>query len=462
MLKLREDQLTIWDGILPEPIRQLPAELAEVDQLLDDPEMFAPFIEHFDSRMGRPTVPIETFLRLMYLKFRYDLGFESLVQEVQDSISWRRFCRLSLDAKVPDATTLIKARKRYGEQALEQVNEVLVQKLAKQKVLKHRKFRTDTTVIESDIHHPTDAGLLQDSVKVITRTIHKIKKVASHATQGFKDQTETMKEKMLSMVKVLRRRSRQSWEEVNDITADMVDLTVQALRDAKQVMTHLQENARDTTRQKTASLVATLNEALTRTNAFVEQAKEVISGNRVIPDRKVSFHDPEARPIKKGKLSKKTEFGYKVRIDETESGFVTGYEVYQGNPSDDELLIPAIEHHKRLFGQVPNAVATDRGFGSKANEKQLTEMGVKHVSAPLRGRKSKKRAEHESQLWFKSLQRYRAPGEAKISLLKRKYGLARSRFRGRRGSKDWVGFGILSHNLKRAADMAKMSNQKAS
>lgn len=82
-----------------------------MDQLLDDPAIFAPFIEHFDSRMGRPTVPIETFLRLMYLKFCYKLGFESLVQEVQDSISWHRFCRLGLDAKVPDATTLIKARK---------------------------------------------------------------------------------------------------------------------------------------------------------------------------------------------------------------------------------------------------------------------------------------------------------------------------------------------------------------
>lgn len=317
-------------------------------------------------------------------------------------------------------------------------------------------------MIELDIHHPTDAGLFQDSVNVLTRTVNKVKKVTSHATQGFKDQTKTMKEKMLSMVKVLRCRTRQSWEEVNEMTAEMVDIKVQVFQDAKQVMKHLQENARDTTRQKTASLVENLNEAITRTSTLVEQAEKVVSGNRIIPDRKVSFHDPEARPIKKGKLSKKTEFGYKVRIDETESGFVTGYEVYQGNPSDDELLIPAIEHHEKLFGQVLSAVATDRGFGSKANETQLTEMGVKHVSTPFRERKSKKRTEHENQLWFKSLQRYRAPGEAKISLLKRKYGLARSRFRGRRGSKDWVGFGILTHNLKRAADMAKMSNQKAS
>ena len=169
----------------------------------------------------------------------------------------------------------------------------------------------------------------------------------------------------------------------------------------------------------------------------------------------MSFFDPEARPIKKGKLSKNTEFGYKLRIDETESGFVTGYEIYQGNPSDEELLIPAVENHQRLFQTVPNAVATDRGFSSKDNEKELSERGVRHISCPARGKKSQKRREHEKRPWFQSLQRFRAAGEAKISLLKRKYGLNRSRYRGLFGSKTWVGFGILTHNLRRAAQMAK-------
>lgn len=145
-------------------------------------------------------------------------------------------------------------------------------------------------------------------------------------------------------------------------------------------------------------------------------------------------------------------------VDETESGFITGYEVYQGNPSDDELLIPAVEKHQKLFGSVPHAVATDRGFGSKRNETDLKAKGAKGaklISAPARGKKSKKRTEYEQQLWFKNLQRYRSAGEAKISLLKRKYGLDRSRYRGYTGSKCWVGFGILVHNLRRAAMMAR-------
>lgn len=119
------------------------------------------------------------------------------------------------------------------------------------------------------------------------------------------------------------------------------------------------------------------------------------------------------------------------------------------------MLVAAVEQHKKRFGAVPKAVATDRGFGSKKNETKLAEHGVSRVSIPLKGKKSKKRAEHESQLWFKDLQRYRAAGEAKISLLKRKYGLNRNRYRGFAGSKTWVGLGVWVHNLRRAAQMIK-------
>lgn len=121
----------------------------------------------------------------MYLKRRYNFGYETLVQEVGDSITWRRFCRIPIDEPMPDSTTLMKARQRYGDQWVEQLNELLLQKLDEANILKHRKLRTDTTVVESDVHHPTDATLLQDGVKVITRLVGKIRKVASQATQHF-------------------------------------------------------------------------------------------------------------------------------------------------------------------------------------------------------------------------------------------------------------------------------------
>ncbi|TVX96129.1 ISNCY family transposase, partial [Paenibacillus cremeus] len=346
MLKLREEQLTVWDSIIPEFVWTLPEELAKVDALLDDERFMQPFLEKHLTRRGRPTKAIETFLRLMYLKRRYHLGYETLVQEVGDSLTWRRFCRISIDERMPDSTTLIKARQRYGEEWVEQLNELLLQKLDEDKVLTRRKFRTDTTVVESDVHHPTDATLLQDGIKVITRWVGKIRKVASHATRQFEDKTKEVKDHVLSIAKLLRRRTQESWDELNAITEQVAVLAEDVCEKASMVMNEAKDKGK-------ASIKATkekLGDAITLTRKLIEQAKQVVSGNRIIPDRIVSFFDPEARPIKKGKLSKTAEFGYKARIDETESGFVTGYELYKGNPADDELLVTAVEQHKERFG----------------------------------------------------------------------------------------------------------------
>jgi Transposase DDE domain./Transposase domain (DUF772). len=451
MLKLRDEQLSLWDSILPESVRTLPAELAIIDQLLDNECFLQPFAELHPKgkKCGRPTFAIEKYIRLMVLKHKYNLGYESLVKEVGDSITWRMFCRIAIDEPMPDPSTLIYARKRYGDKIVEEINAALVKQCEEKVILKTRKFRTDTTVVESNIHHPTDATLLQDGVRVMTRMVRKLRKIASHAVQGFEDRTAEIKEKILSIAKVLRRRTRESWEEVDKITQSVIDVTESVVTKAQVIIEKLHDNGRTTVQQSKQKLA----EAVTLTGKLVAQAKQVVSGNRIIADRIVSFFDPEARPIKKGKLAKGTEFGYKVRIDETESGFVTGYAVYEGNPSDDELLVPAIEAHIERFGKAPQAVATDRGFSSKKNETAITDLGVKRVSLPRKGKKGMARTEFENEKWFKDLQRYRAAGEAKISLLKRKYGLNCSRYRGFSGSKCWVGFGILTHNLQRAAKM---------
>lgn len=198
MLKIQDNQINIWESILPESVKSLPDELAKVDKMLDDPRFMQPFIEKFNTKRGRPTLAIETFLRLMYLKQRYKLGYESLMKEVGDSITCRLFCRIALDEEMPDSSTLIKARQRYGDEVVEQLNEILVLKLKENKILKTRELRVDTTVVEFDIHHPTDAVLLQDGVKVITRMVSKVCKVASHAAQNFVDRTGEVKQHILS------------------------------------------------------------------------------------------------------------------------------------------------------------------------------------------------------------------------------------------------------------------------
>ena len=145
MLSTVSDQPTLWYSILPPELLVLPVELGRVDALLDDPVFFAPFAAHFDARIGRPSIPMETYLRLMLLKFRYRLGYEVLCREVADSISWQRFCRIPLGVRVPHPTTLMKISTRCGDDVVAALNEALLVKAAAGKLLRTDKVRADTT-----------------------------------------------------------------------------------------------------------------------------------------------------------------------------------------------------------------------------------------------------------------------------------------------------------------------------
>src|SRR5215207_5733053 len=170
MLRTVADQPTLWEALLPEELRRLPEQLARVDALLDDPVFFTPYVSFFDPRMGRPSTPMETYLRLMFLKFRYRLGYESLCREVSDSITWRHFCRIGIDQPVPHPTTLMKLTTRCGSAAVDGLNEVLLAKAVEAKVLRTSKIRVDTTVVPANVAYPTDSGLLAKAINRIAET----------------------------------------------------------------------------------------------------------------------------------------------------------------------------------------------------------------------------------------------------------------------------------------------------
>ena len=170
MFRTLGDQPSLWESLLPAEVLRLPEELARVDALLDDPVFFAPFAPYFHPVIGRPSTPVECYLRLMFLKFRYRLGYESLCAEVSDSISWRRFCRIPLDGKVPHPTTLMKLTTRCGEDAVAGLNEALWAKAAGAKLLRTARVRADTTVIPANVAYPTDSGLLAKAVGKLVRT----------------------------------------------------------------------------------------------------------------------------------------------------------------------------------------------------------------------------------------------------------------------------------------------------
>jgi len=443
---------SLWETVLPPELFKMNDELTKVDKLLDDERFFAPFRERFDARMGRPTTAVATYLRLMYLKYRYQLGYEVLVKEVSDSFAWRRFCHLALDDRVPDSTTLIKLTHKYGENTVRALNDALVLKLKERKVVRGRKLRIDTTVVESDIHHPTDTGLLNDGIRVITRVVSKLKKVVPGIGSRFVKHTRKAKKVYLGLMKVMKGRTGQDDTNLQQARDKLVKITEETIAGGRAVQAELE------LLQEKPPLVNRLREQLSEwiesAEKVVRQTQEVIKGNRHLPRRLVSLFDVDARPIKRGKSRADTEFGRKVLLGETDHSIITTYDVLEENPSDTTLLKPGVKGHKRLFRKRLKAVAGDRGFYSQANEDWLKGSGVKQASIPKRGKVSGERRRYQKQSWFKRLQRFRAGIEARISLLKRKFGLERSRMRGSPGVNIWVGQGIFAHNLWQAARIA--------
>jgi transposase, IS5 family len=204
VLRLTSPQHDFWDFLLPPGARVMSRELEAVDAVLDDVRFLDPFRARFLAKRGRRTIPMETYLRLMYLKVRYQLGYESLVAEVSDSVSWHRFCRISLSDSVPDASTLIKLTNGPCQGLAEEVHRALVQRLAEKKVLHARQLRVDTTVVEADIHYPTDADLLADGARVITRNVKRLQRGGLAAARPFRGAGPTIRKAILSLGKGLR------------------------------------------------------------------------------------------------------------------------------------------------------------------------------------------------------------------------------------------------------------------
>src|SRR5215475_622753 len=201
------DQCSLWESILPEEVRRRPEELARVDALLDDQVFFAPFVRFFDPRMGRPSTPMEVYLRLMFLKFRYRLGYESLCREVSDSITWRRFCRIALDGAAPHPTTLMKLTTRCGSAAVDGLNEALLARAAEAKLLRTTRVRVDTTVLPGNVSYPTDSGLLAKAVRRIVANAHRIQAAGGATRTHLRDRSRTAGKLAYQVASKLRSRA---------------------------------------------------------------------------------------------------------------------------------------------------------------------------------------------------------------------------------------------------------------
>jgi transposase, IS5 family len=450
VLRETDPQTTLWELLLPEEAKRLPAELQAVDAYLDDERFIAPWRGLFSARLGRPSVPIDTLLRLPYLKHRYGLGYESLCREVADSISWRRFCRIGLDRPVPHPTTLVKLVGRAGPEIIEQLNAALVAKLAAGKLLRARKLRVDTTVVEADIDYPTDADLLEQAVRKLGGLVRRVKARGAASRTRFRDRGRAAGRRMKQLARTLRRRTGVAMGEVDRLTGEVAGIARQSLGEVQAVLHNARRAlARRPGDGRLGRLVDELDETIAATERLLAQTDQRLAGNRVIPDRLVSLSDPDARPIRKGKPQHPTQFGYTLLLAEDERGFIADHQLQRGNPPDAPQLVPAVARVIAVTGRTPGTVVGDRGFGTAANDQALEALGVKRVGLQRTGTPGKARLALERTRRFRRLRNWRVGIEARISHLKRSFGLRRTRLRRLSGARTWVGLGIFAYNLQR-------------
>jgi IS5 family transposase len=455
VLRETDPQTTIWELLLPEEAKRLPAELVRIDAYLDDDRFIAPWRRLFDRRLGRPSVPIDTLLRLLYLKHRHQLGYESLCREVSDSIGWRRFCRISLDRPVPHPTTLVKLVRRAGPEVIQELNAALLEKLVDDKLLRARKLRVNTTVVEADIDYPTDADLLEHAIRKLGGLVRRVKARGAASRTRFRDRGRAAGRRMKQLARTLRRRTGVAMAEVDRLTGEVAAIARHTLRQVQVVARNARGGlARRPGDGRLGRLVGELQETIAATERLLAQTDQRLAGDRVIPDRLVSLADPDARPIRKGKPRTPTQFGYTLLLAEEERGFVCDHQLQRGNPPDAPQLVPAVKRVIALTGRPPGTVVGDRGFGTAANDQAVEALGVERVGLQRTGTPGKARLGLERTRRFRRLRNWRVGIEARISHLKRGFGLRRTRLRRLPGARTWVGLGIFAYNLQRMTVVA--------
>ena len=463
MFRTIGDRPSAWECLLPPEVLRLPDDLARVDALLDDPAFFAPFAPFFHPVLGRPSTPAECYLRLMFLKFRHRLGYESLCAEVSDSISWRRLCRIPLDGRVPHPTTLMKLTTRCGEQAVAGLNEALWAKAAGHKLLRTARVRADTTVIAANVAYPTDTGLLAKAVGKLVRTARRVQAAGGAPCTIMTDRRRAAARRMRQIAGTLRSRGKLSREESNRVirrvTGQLADLAQKAAAQAAAVVRNgrravpraLSGRVRGRLRRALSELAITIE----RTATIVAQARTRLAGRTPGgATRLVSLHDPDARPIRKGRIDRPVEFGYKAQVTDNDDGVILVYTVEYGAAADGPQLLPAIQRISRRAGRTPAAVTADRGYGQPAVEHDLHDLGVRTVAIPRQAATSAARKKIEHSRSFHRLVKWRTGCEGRISYLKRGYGWDRTHLDGRHGAAIWCGHGVFTHNLVKIAAIA--------
>jgi transposase, IS5 family len=453
MTRRKQGQRVLWEGMIDKDVRALwEPWMIQADRLLDDEELIDRVFEAQGERhehsatRGRSQTPAEMVLRLLLLKQVRNWSFDVLEREVRMNLCYRDFTRIGM-GKVPDAKTLARIAQALGGEVIAELHRRLVEIAQEEGVIQGRKLRVDTTVVETNIHYPTDSSLLGDGARVLTRTMKKIETQAGKLKCKVRNRTRSISKRVIAIATASRHKGEEGEAKRKKQYRELLRYSRQVLNDTKRVIAEVEEMS---TKKKKGlrGLCEHLSAMADRVRQVVRQTKvRVFDGVTQMPGKIVSLFEPHTEIIRKGKASKPTEFGKMVQVQETENQIITHYEVFDQRPSDRDLLLGAVETHERVLGRVPHLVTADAGYYSRGQEQAVEEKGVKWVAVPNRNTKSVERKKKEHSRWFKKAQSWRTGCEGRISVLKRRHGLTRCRYRGAEGMKRWVGLGVMADTL---------------
>jgi IS5 family transposase len=454
VIATRRLQRSFADGFIAEAVGDLwEPWMLQADRVLEDETLLLTIQQELAKRYkksktrGRKATTAEVVLRMLLLKHVRDWSYEVLSREVRANLVYREFTRIGGE-KVPDEKTMGNLARQLGPEVIEKLHLRVVEIAQENQIATGRKMRVDTTVVETDIHYPTDSSLLGDGVRVLTRVMKKVTAVAGKAGTQMRDRSRSAKLKVLAIARASRNKTEQGRQKMQNAYRKLLDITSRVVGQAKKFSREIAGRVKRGNLSVLHQAKKQLDEMIPRVQQVLRQTRErVLRGNTQADGKLLSVFETHTEVIRKGKANKPNEFGKLVLIQEAENQIITHYQVCEQRPADSTLLEGCLEHHIQQFGHAPERVAADPGFFSAANESKAEALGVRQVSIPSHDTKSPARKQRQKQPWFKKLQKWRTGCEGRISVLKRRHGLRRSLYKGPDGIRRWVGLGVIADNI---------------
>jgi transposase, IS5 family len=442
---------------VPELATQIDPVLCALDVLLEDDQLYQQVRNDLGKRFrftlihGRHSTPVEVILRMLICKHLYAWSFKETEERVKDSLVLRWFARVYFQ-RVPSETVLLRWLRTLRPETLHALNDRVVQLATQAKVTSGRKLRLDATCVQTEIHHPTDSGLLVDGVRVLSRFVKRAKGLVadqvSYLEQTTRSRLRTARTTAQTLHRQLRRKGQDKEAEQKALYQKLIETAEQMTRQASCVMQALRaQSTSQATRlfQEAESMVPLVEGVIAQTRSRVLEGKKVPSEQKVL-----SLFEPHTRAIPRHKGGALVEFGRQVMLDEVEGGIVTRYEIL-AHPNEHGQAIEAVEHHRAVFAHPPRLVTGDRGVHSAETAEARKAASVKQVSIPGVGPPSEERQALERTRKWKRGYRWRAGIEGRVASLRRDYGWRICTYHGQEGMERWLGLGVIASNLRHIA-----------